>query len=190
MLLFFLAGSKIEKHISLLIQTSTNIMIEVYSNLFVGDDRSCFYSEKSEWAVVHACKIPCHQKAVGYTGSLSPNHPYYLIYEKPNHLFLNIIDPPCPMFPSQLFTKSLDFIDNHIKERKVLVHCNNGLSRAPSIALLFLAKRIERINNDSFKQAAIDFKKLYPYYQPGRGIAIYLHQNWKIFDNKNAVERA
>lgn len=185
MLLFFLAGSKIEIHISLLIQTSTDIMIEVYSNLFVGDDRSCFYSEKSEWAVVHACKIPCHQKAVDYTGSLSPNHPYYLIYEKPNHLFLNIIDPPCPMFPSQLFTKSLDFIDNHIEGRKVLVHCNNGLSRAPSIVLLFLAKRIERINNDSFKQAAIDFKKLYPYYQPGRGIVVYLSQNWKVFDNKN-----
>jgi hypothetical protein len=167
-----------------------NIMIEVYRNLFVGNDSSCFCSEKSGWALVHACKIPCHQKAVGYIGSLSPNHPYYLICEKPNHLFLNIIDPPRPMFPSLLFTKSLDFIDYHIKDRKVLVHCNNGLSRAPSIALLFLAKRIGKINNDSFQQAAIDFKKLYSHYQPGRGIATYLHQNWKVFDNKSAVEGA
>jgi hypothetical protein len=166
-----------------------NIMIEVHPNLFVGNDSNCFCRETTEWAVVHACKIPCHQKAVGYTGSLPPNHPYYLIYEKPNHLFLNIIDPPRPMFPSQLFTKSLDFVDYHIKKQKVLVHCNNGLSRAPSIALLFLAKRIRKINNDSFEQAAVDFKKFYPYYQPGAGIIIYLHQNWKIFDNKNAFEQ-
>jgi protein-tyrosine phosphatase len=157
-------------------------MIEVYLNLFVGNDRECFRGETNEWAVVHACKSPCHQNTVGYKGSLPSSHPNYLIYEKPNHLFLNIIDPPVPLFQPQLFTKSLDFIDYHVKSRKVLVHCNDGFSRAPSIALLFLAKKAKKINNESFEQAAIDFKKLYKYYQPSRGITIYLNQNWTVFD--------
>jgi hypothetical protein len=163
-------------------------MIEVYPNLFVGNDRECFCGETSGWAVVHACKIPCHQISVGYSGSLPPTHPNYLIYERPCHLFLNIIDPPTPLFKPLLFIKSLDFIDCLVKVRKVLVHCNDGFSRAPSIALLFLAKRIKKINNESYAQAAADFKKLYPHYRPGRGIAIYLHQNWKIFEGENAVK--
>lgn len=162
-----------------------DVMFEVYPSLFVGGEGDCLCSRKDKWATVHACKTPCHQRAVGYTGSLSPNHPYYLIYETSNDLFLNIIDPPRPMFPLTLFTKSLDFIDNHIKAQKVLVHCNNGLSRAPSIALLFLAKKVRKISNDSFEQAVQDFRKLYPYYRPGRGLVIYLHQNWQVFDDTN-----
>jgi predicted protein tyrosine phosphatase len=164
-----------------------NTMIEVYPNLFVGNDNDCFYHEKEHWAVIHACKSPCHQKILSYKGSLPQNHPNYLIYETTSHLFLNIIDPPNPLFKAQLFTRSLDFISNRIPERKVLVHCNNGLSRAPSIALLFLAKRTKKINNESYKQAVTDFKKLCPYYQPGTGIALYLFQNWQVLDSDHAV---
>jgi len=157
-------------------------MIEVYPNLFVGNETDCSLSESSKWAIVHACKIPCHQISVGYKGSLSTSHPYYLIYERANHLFLNMIDPPVPMFPNQLFSKSLDFIVNHVKDQPVLVHCNNGCSRAPSIVLLFLAKVAKKISNNNYAQATIDFKKLYPFYSPGRGIAIFLSEQWKLFD--------
>lgn len=153
-------------------------MLEVYPNLFIGNDNDCFYHEKEHWAVIHACKSPCHQRVLRYKGNLSEGHPNYLIYEKSNHLFLNIIDPPTPLFKAQLFTRSLDFIGDRFPERKVLIHCNNGLSRAPSIALLFLAKRIRKIANESYMLAATDFKKLYPCYQPGRGIVCYLLQNW------------
>jgi len=161
-----------------------NFMFEVYPNLFVGNESDCFYHEKEHWAVIHACKSPCHQRILCYTGSLPENHPNYLVYENGNHLFLNIIDPPAPLFKTQLFTQSLDFISNRISERKVLIHCNNGLSRAPSIALLFLAKRFQAISNENFMLAATDFKKLYPYYQPGRGIVCYLAQNWQVFDSR------
>jgi predicted protein tyrosine phosphatase len=159
-----------------------NTMIEVYPNLFVGNDNDCFHHEKEHWAVVHACKSPCHQRILCYKGNLLESHPNYLVYEKNNHLFLNMIDPPTPLFKAQLFTRSLDFISDRISERRVLVHCNNGLSRAPSIALVFLAKRIGKINNESFEHAAIDFKKLYPYYRPGSGITRYLSQNWQVLD--------
>jgi len=163
-------------------------MIEVYPNLFVGTEINCFFIEKQDWAVIHACKSPCHQRSVGYRGSLPQNHPNYLIYEQGSHLFLNIIDPPVPLFKPELFHRSLDFISHHISARKVLVHCNNGFSRAPSIALLFLAKRTRKVSNESYVKAVSDFTKLYPYYQPGRGIATYLRQNWQVFDSNNVSQ--
>jgi predicted protein tyrosine phosphatase len=162
-------------------------VIEVHPSLFVGTDGGCFFHTKQEWAVIHACKSPCHQRILSYRGNLSPSHPNYLTYERGRHLFLNMIDPPTPLFKPELFIKSLAFISQHIPARKVLVHCNNGLSRAPSIALLFLAKRVKKINNESFSQAASDFKKLYPCYQPGIGIATYLSQNWQVFDSANGA---
>lgn len=163
-------------------------MIEVYPHLFVGNNTDCFFHEKQGWAVIHACKSPCHQRIVGYKGSLPQDHPNYLICEKGTHLFLNMIDPPSPLFKPELFTKSIDFISNYIPARQVLIHCNNGFSRAPSIALLFLAKRPRKISNESFVKAVSDFKKLYPYYQPGKGIATYLCRNWKVFDSDNVTQ--
>lgn len=159
-------------------------MFEIYSDLFIGSQHDCFYGNRDEWAVIHACKSPCHQKALGYRGNLPSTDPHYLVYEAGNHLFLNIIDPPKPLFKIPLFIRSLDFIDRHISDRKVLIHCNHGFSRAPSIALLYLAKRLKLINNDSYEAAFSDFKEIYPYYQPGTGIAIYLSRNWQILNNK------
>jgi hypothetical protein len=154
-------------------------MFEVHPNLFIGSLSHCFYDGRDGWAVVHACKSPCHQRAVGYRGSIPRNHPRYLIFEKGNHLFLNIIDPPQPLFMPPLFIESLNFIEKHIQDKKVLIHCNLGCSRAPSLALLYLAKRAKAMDDTSYRKAAEEFTKIYPYYQPQRGIVIYLEQNWE-----------
>lgn len=153
-------------------------MIEVYPNLYVGTEGDCFYTEKNDWAIVHACKSPCHQRALNYKGNLPNYHPNYLTYEIGNHLFLNMIDPNEPLFMLPLFTSSLDFIEKHISKRKVLIHCNEGLSRAPSLSLLYLAKRAKTIDSESYEKATQNFLKLFPYYQPRRGIAIYLNLHW------------
>jgi len=156
-------------------------MFQVHPNLFVGSENECFYILREDWAVIHACKSPCHQNAVGYRGNLSPRHPNYLTFEVGNHLFLNMIDPPQPLFKPPLFETALDFIEKHISKRKVLIHCNLGLSRAPSIALLYLAKRAKVINGKGYSEAAQDFVKIFPRYQPGRGIALYLSIHWSDF---------
>ena len=158
------------------------IVIKILENLFIGNENDCFFEEKPDWAAIHCCKSPCHQAIIGYKGSLSPHHPYYLVYEKGHHLFLNMVDPPVPLFKPELFTRALNFIDNYSTECKVLVHCNKGESRAPSVGLLYLSKRAKTINGESFLEAAKDFKKIYPYYQPGRGLAIYLNQNWLLLE--------
>jgi len=153
-------------------------MFEIYQNLFIGNEFECFFDNRDDWAVIHACKSPCHQRALGYRKSLSSTHPNYLTFETGNHLFLNIIDPPAPLFKLPLFTSAISFIDKHLQQRKVLVHCNHGLSRAPSIGLLYLAKRTDVISNANYREAAQDFLQIYRRYQPGRGIVIYLSNNW------------
>ena len=88
-------------------------------------------SGDNEWAIVHACKSPCHQNAVGYSGSLKNTHPNYLVLEKETDLFLNMIDPPIPLFMLPLFTSFLRFADNNWRAgKKLLIHCNQGESRA------------------------------------------------------------
>jgi hypothetical protein len=154
-------------------------MIEVYPNLFIGTEEDCFFIQRDDWAVVHACKSPCHQRVLGYKGSLPKDHPNYLICERGNHLFLNIIDPNEPLFMPPLFVASLDFIEKHISKRKVMIHCNEGLSRSPSLDLLYLAKRASVIDNESYVAAARDFIKLFPSYRPQRGIALYLKLHWE-----------
>jgi protein-tyrosine phosphatase len=74
-------------------------------------------------------------------------------------------------------TEAIRFIDNRIKQNKILIHCNLGQSRAPSIALIYLAnKRV--IKNGTFNEAFHDFIELYKDYQPGKGIGLYINRNW------------
>ena len=157
-------------------------MFEIYQNLFIGNESDCFFDNKEDWAVIHACKIPCHQRAVGYTGNLDGKHPNYLILERGKHLFLNIVDMERPLlhkFAGPIIEAALAFIEKNIITNNLLIHCNQGLSRAPSIGLIFLAKRTDVISNVSYREAAQDFLKIYGRYQPSRGIAIYLSKNWK-----------
>ncbi len=153
-------------------------MIEVYPNLYVGTDSDCFFDSRDDWVVVHACKYPCHQKAVGYHGNFSPTHPNYLVLERGSHLFLNMIDPNTPLFKPALFDSALSFIDRYLPTRKVLIHYNKGNSRAPSLALLYLAKHARVINSENYATATKDFRTKFPGYQPGRGIQIYLTEHW------------
>jgi len=152
---------------------------EIYERIFVSNELSCT-NGNDKLAVVHACKSPCHQSAVGYRGKLEDTHPNYLVLENENNLFLNIIDPSIPLFKPPLFSHFLVFSGRHWeKGQKLLIHCNQGESRAPSLALLFLAKKLEVIPNDSFIEARFEFEKLYPRYRPGKGIETYFSQHWE-----------
>ncbi|MHB1798537.1 MAG: hypothetical protein ACYCUI_09570 [Vulcanimicrobiaceae bacterium] len=153
-------------------------MQEVYERVWVADDQFCRNGE-GEWAVVHACKVPCHQRAVGYRGSLPSTHPNYLALSNSQNLFLNIIDPPKPLFMPASFDVFLSFADREwLVGRKLLIHCNQGESRAPSLALLFLAKRRSALSNSSYSAARLEFERLYPAYNPSLGIQAYLTGNW------------
>jgi hypothetical protein len=153
-------------------------MVTVHDRLYVGDAGTCRPSS-SLLAVVHAGKSPCHQQSVGYTGSLSPLHPNYLVLRDPFDLYLNIIDPPVPLFKIETFVQFLLFAGEHYdRGASVLIHCNKGESRAPTLALRFLAKHLRVIPDCSFSDAKEVLVSLCAGYQPGAGIQKFLTTNW------------
>lgn len=161
-------------------------MTEIHKNLYVGNliDYNVFQNE-NDFYFVQACKEPCHRQAVGYTGrSVDKTHPEYLFAYRPNRLILNMIDTPTgKYFDISLFDKSIEFIEQHLNlNRKILIHCNQGMSRSPSIGLLYLAI-IEEINNVTFSEAKKAFLSIYPDYNPS-GIEEFLTDNWNYFMNK------
>jgi hypothetical protein len=157
-------------------------MKEVFERVWVANSQSC-RSGSDEWAVVHACKSPCHQREVGYQGSLPKSHPNYLVLNRAQDLYLNLIDPPVPLFQPASFVAFLRFADTEwAAARKLLIHCNQGESRAPSLALLFLAKRRAVLDDSSYSAARVGFERLYPHYKPGAGIQNYFSTNWRGLD--------
>lgn len=156
-------------------------MTEIHQNLYIGSEKDC-RNGNNELAVVHACKSPCHQRVVGYRGSLSKAHPNYLVKEDEFNLYLNIIDPPVPLFMPETFTSFMGFARKHFEaDRRILIHCNQGESRAPSLALLFLAKHVQSIPDESYEAAREEFVSAFPGYKPGRGIQTYLRENWEVY---------
>ena len=160
-------------------------MRKVYTNLFIGSDADCATCViNPEFSVIHACKT-CHQRAVGYIGSLPSTHPNYLIYENGAHLFLNMVDMPNELlsrFTNPIFNCAIGFINREIQKKKILIHCNMGQSRSPSIGLIYLATT-GTISNNSFETAMEEFRRLYPEYFPGTGIMLYMQHNWDFLMN-------
>ena len=149
-------------------------MEEVRSGLWVG--RECEW-EECRW-VVHACKNPCHRDALGYVGSLDSGHEHYLSYRRGCSLYLNMIDPKVPLFQVSMFQEFLRFANECWPGGEgLLIHCNQGLSRSPSLALLFMV-RLGELSNKSYDAARSEFEVLYPRYSPGRGIEIFLSSHW------------
>lgn len=156
-------------------------VVKVAPNLLVGNQFHCFYSYSDKMAVVHACQDPCHQYAVGYRNSLPTTHPNYWYLEDRNHLYLNIVSAERLIFyTAPLFVKAMTFIGSQIKVRQVLIHSHDGFSRAPSIALLYMAKAAGLIDDSSYDAAAAEFSNLYPQYQPQRGVVTYLRREWEV----------
>ena len=157
-------------------------MIEVYPNLFVGSqvDYESNPALFDNWCVVHACKEPYHRNALGYTGRGAPkDSPYYLfLYDDKRHLILNIVDTDDPrFFDDKMIDEVIDYCINGLKNGKqVLIHCNQGESRAPSLAILVLRKI--RYYKGTFEEALINFKSK-SFYNPNRGMFEYIRNRFK-----------
>jgi len=126
-------------------------------------------------AFVHACKT-CHRRLCGQPRQDDPD---YLWAEQDGELFLNLIDPTTPLFRLPLFEHALDWmITRHRNGEDIIIHCDQGNSRSRSLALL-LCVRLRFITADSLILAALEFavRTGHPY-QPGRGIVLFMEENW------------
>lgn len=141
-------------------------------------EKQTAHFDAENWAIVHACKEPYHRQLLGYTERAAPkDHPEYLFAEREGVLYLNLVDAPLPEYiPEELINKALDFIDQQLKAgTHVLVHCNQGESRAPSIGLLYLVRINYLAGNPEGIQ--ILFKDIYPEYNPGKGMLGFVEQH-------------
>lgn len=157
-------------------------MIGLSDNIYVGDmDSYMKVQHDNDFKFIQACKTPCHEMAVG--GTVDKSHPEYYVAKRDNSIILNMVDSESPfLFSGVLFDESLDFIYNNKDKSKILIHCNMGVSRSPSIALLYLARE-KKIKNKTYQDAKRDFTELYPYYKPKNGIVQFLTMNWTAYIN-------
>ena len=157
-------------------------MIEVHKNLFVGAETDEHAIRGlSGWFVIHACKDPYHRQALGYTGRAAPKaHPEYLLAHRDGCLILNLVDVDNVSFISPvIIDAALEAIAANIACKKVLVHCNQGQSRSPSIALLYLLRHTTRFESLTQGNALSAFGAIYPPFMPARGMADFVRLNWQ-----------
>lgn len=147
-------------------------MRQVGEKLFVGSEKDCGLG----WPTVHACKHPCHQSAVGYTKNLPKDHPNYLILETDTDLYLNLVDSPFPVFTPEIFEAVKNFIDRQTE--LVMIHCNQGQSRAPALAMYYLAAK-GYLSQDNYEDALKIYQTIDPINMSSRGIQLYLRFNWR-----------
>jgi hypothetical protein len=152
------------------------------TNLYIGAMTDLHLINYQDWAVVHATQT-VHYENFGWDRKFNKpnkNHPNYIYYEEGNRLSLNWVDGEAHLFNwsgTETFIKVLNFIDKWIQTKKVLIHCDQGQSRSPTLGLLYLAKRAKLIPYQSFELARTEFIKIYPHYSPS-GIADYVKHKW------------
>ena len=148
-------------------------MIKIHDKLFVGSIEDLKGKEDKEWAFVHATKSI--YKTIG-------NPQDYLFHEDENRLFLNWIDAEEYEYFDwreegvSVVERALDFIERWLPKRKVLIHCDKGESRGPSLGMTYLAKRVQK--SGSYKEADSSFYDVYENYNPGAGISLFLFLKW------------
>ena len=131
--------------------------------------------------IISAAKEPYHREALGYTTQSAPkDHPEYLWAYRENRLILNLVDArTIDYIPKCVIDEAIKCIDRKIQETNIFLHCNAGISRSPSIGLLYLATN-GKVSRD-VNRAIVEFQELYPDYCPSNGILDFIHTYWKLY---------
>lgn len=157
-------------------------MIEVCPNLFVGNESDAVaVLQEGNFYIIHACKEPFHRQALGYSGRAAPKtHPEYLIARRDGRLILNLVDVHDPKYiAKEIMDAAVEAIAENISEKKVLVHCNQGMSRSPTIALLYLLKHTNELDTASLASVLHSFRIKYPAYNPAGGVGGFVEHYWQ-----------
>jgi predicted protein tyrosine phosphatase len=147
-------------------------MEEVLPNLFIGDlDDNELVRGRADWAVIHAEKemhrryMDVHRLVFRDTILTPGGNELYLAFE--DAMKIDQVNTRC-------IPPALDFAHKHLTEgRKVLIHCLAGVSRSPTIALLYLLKFTEVLPKTNIFDAIFSFSEIYPLYNPNDGLFAY-----------------
>lgn len=163
-------------------------MNEVYPSLFVGGDAD-YEAKKTDksFSFLRCCKYGDggHQQLLGYHTLAAPEGKEKYVAHKGNLMALNLLDLHDPHYiNSGMIEAGLEFIQQQLAEgKKVLVACNHGHSRGPSIALLYMRSIGEMPYNLGMSERV--FSALYPNYSPKQGIRQYIRWHWSDWVKEN-----
>lgn len=164
-------------------------MLEVAPKLWIGSQADFDELDQfdTQWAIVHAARDPYHRQALGYTGRGAPkDDPEYLWAKRGKRLILNLIDGDDPKYVGKPL---IDAAIRHIEESLaagefVLVNCNKGCSRAPTIAMLYLAPTLPQ----DFEEAVAKFTEIYPTFAPAKGMREFARIHWSAYRNRKSAD--
>lgn len=113
-------------------------MLEITKNLFVGDiDDFNHNSQDKGMAFVHATQT-VHYNLMGWDRQYNKpdkNHPNYIKLISGNRFSLNWVDGGAYLYDwtgVETFIEILNFIEKHILNKRVLIHCDRGQSSTSS----------------------------------------------------------
>ena len=130
-------------------------MQEVYKNLYVGSKEDLRLTNENEYSFIHATK------------TMFKKNNNKVINEENNHLYLNWVDSNDYKYFDynnegvSVFIRTLNFIEKWIREKNIFLHCDEGVSRSPTIAMVYMAKRLKCISNEHYIFAKRDFSNIY-----------------------------
>ena len=165
-------------------------MHKIAPSLWIGSDADFAQLDTygTEWAVLHAAKIPHHRDFLGYKGNAAPkDDPEYLVARRGNRMALNLIDALDPKYIGKpMIDAGMAFIAEQLAALKepnqLLINCNQGHSRAPTLGMLYLAPSLP----EAFEAAEAEYKKLCPSYAPATGIREFARVNWAAYRGRNS----
>lgn len=162
-------------------------MISISNRLYVGSEKDYALhasgSSRRGWAVVHAAKEPYHREFVGYSTAGAPkDSPEYLWAFRDLRLALNLIDVNDPSFISpDMINVAVVFARKRLEMGDaVLVHCNEGYSRGPTVGMLVMAPEL----SENFLEAAVQFNIKCWTWNPKQGIYQFARDHWKHYHGK------
>lgn len=162
------------------IQPCVPFMKQISPNVYVGDDDDYEkVKDDKSWAFLRCCKFGPggHKDTLGYTTQAAPEGKNQFWVKRGNLMALNLLDLDDPNFvPEEAIQQGLDFIRDNVDDKKVLVACNAGMSRGPTLGLMWL-RTIGRMPY-SFMQSEKHYAHLYRKFDPGLGIEQFARMHW------------
>lgn len=135
-----------------------------------------------EFSALFCAKYPYHKEIVGYGKSCTQDNPEYLVaHRQDRHVMaLNMVDANKPeFFSDEMILKGIGFIQVELMYgRDVLVVCNHGESRSPTMCLMFLMLHGDFDYNMTHYEVFDQYKKIAPNWKPNSGILEYCIGFW------------
>lgn len=172
-------------------------MYKIINNLYVGPVSTVPFAKECNFSVLGACKYPLHQlnarmEGMNRDGYLKVNKhgKEYYYAERDHALYCNLIDADSMQYiPDIIIERALKFIADEIADgRNVLVVCNNGVSRSPSIALMYLIRAGFFDARYTFDDVLKVFRKIYLLYTPNKGMYDYTKRFFERYKEEHRNE--